>query len=103
MGQLKHTEGYRIIHNWMADKGFSPFDFQLKTWEKYTKKYHGLVVAPTGFGKTYALFLAVLIDYLNHPEVYKKGLKLLWVSPLRSLAKDLQHAMQSAIDEIGLD
>jgi ATP-dependent Lhr-like helicase len=103
MKTLENTEGYRIIHNWMADKGFSPFDFQLKAWKKYAQNYHGLVVAPTGFGKTYSMFLAVLIDYLNHPEQYKKGIKLLWISPLRSLAKDLQIAMQSAIDEIGLD
>jgi ATP-dependent Lhr-like helicase len=103
MPKLEHTEGYRIIHNWMADKGFSPFDFQLKAWRKYAQNYHGLVVAPTGFGKTYAMFLAVLIDYFNHPDQYKKGIRLLWISPLRSLAKDLQIAMQTAIDEIGLD
>ena len=103
MSKLEHTEGYRIIHNLMAEKGFTPFDFQLNAWKKYAQNYNGLVVAPTGFGKTYAMFLAVLIDYLNHPENYKKGIKLLWISPLRSLAKDLQKAMQSAIDEIGLD
>lgn len=103
MSKLEHTEGYRIVHNWMAEKGFAPFDFQLKAWKKYAQNYNGLVVAPTGFGKTYAMFLAILIDYLNHPTQYKKGIKLLWISPLRSLAKDLQKAMQTAIDEIGLD
>ncbi|AUC14909.1 DNA ligase-associated DEXH box helicase [Tenacibaculum sp. SZ-18] len=103
MRKLEETSGYQIIEDWMASKSFSPFDFQLKAWKKYANNYSGLVVAPTGFGKTYSMFLAVVIDYLNNPDSYKKGCKLLWISPLRSLAKDLQKAMQTAIDEIGLD
>ncbi|MGJ8594094.1 MAG: ligase-associated DNA damage response DEXH box helicase [Aquaticitalea sp.] len=87
----------------MAEKGNTPFDFQLQTWESYAKNYSGVVVAPTGFGKTFSVFLAVVIDYLNQPEAHKKGLKLLWISPLRSLAKDLAKAMNAAIEEIGLD
>ncbi|TXD81984.1 ligase-associated DNA damage response DEXH box helicase [Subsaximicrobium wynnwilliamsii] len=87
----------------MATKGNLPFPFQEQTWAKYAKGCSGMVVAPTGFGKTFSVFLAVVIDYLNHPEQYQKGLKLLWVSPLRSLAKDLAKAMTAAIEEIGLD
>lgn len=99
----RHTEGYTIINNWMQQKGNAPFAFQKKAWKKYGNGYSGIVVAPTGFGKTFSIFLAVLIDYMNKPTRFHKGLKLLWVSPLRSLAKDLARAMQTAIDEIGLD
>lgn len=87
----------------MAQKDFAPFTFQLETWEKFYKNYSGMVVAPTGFGKTYSVFLAVLIDFLNFPEKYGDGLKLLWITPLRALAKDIAKAMKEAIDEIGLD
>ncbi len=87
----------------MAEKGHAPFPFQLQTWQRYANGYSGMVVAPTGFGKTFSVFLAVIIDYLNHPEKYPKGLKLLWISPLRSLAKDLAKAMTEAVDDIGLD
>lgn len=87
----------------MALKGHAPFPFQSTTWERYANGYSGMVVAPTGFGKTFSVFLAVVIDYLNHPEHYPKGMKLLWISPLRSLAKDLAKAMTEAVDEIGLD
>lgn len=87
----------------MAEKGHAPFLFQLQTWQRYSNGYSGMVVAPTGFGKTFSVFLAVVIDYLNHPEKYPKGLKLLWISPLRSLAKDLAKAMIDAADDIGLD
>lgn len=87
----------------MQEKGHEPFSFQSQTWERYHNNFSGMVVAPTGFGKTFSVFLAVVIDYLNHPNKYKKGLKLIWISPLRSLAKDLAKAMNDAVEEIGLD
>ncbi|VTR52640.1 ligase-associated DNA damage response DEXH box helicase [Sphingobacterium thalpophilum] len=98
-----HSEGFQIVNRYFESQGRSPFGFQRKTWESYSLGYSGLVIAPTGFGKTFSVFMAVLIDYMNHPEQYQKGLKLLWITPLRSLAKDLARAMQEAIDDIGLD
>ena len=100
---FQNTTGYQIIQNWMAQKGISPFSFQEETWEKFGKNYSGMVIAPTGFGKTFSVFLAVVTDFLNFPEQYGAGLKLIWITPLRSLAKDIAKAMQEAIDEIGLD
>ncbi len=81
----------------------APFRFQENTWQKYSRGYSGMVIAPTGFGKTFSVFLAVVIDFLNRPEQFSEGLKLLWITPLRSLAQDLARAMQEAINEIGLD
>lgn len=103
MGDFQQSEGYKIIQQWMAGKGIAPFSFQRETWEKFAKGYSGMVIAPTGFGKTFSVFLAVVTDFLNHPENYHSGLKLIWITPLRSLAKDIAKAMQEAIDEIGLD
>jgi ATP-dependent Lhr-like helicase len=97
------STGFQIIQKWMASKGMEAFSFQTQAWQRFGNGYSGMVVAPTGFGKTYSIFLAVVIDYFNHPEKYQNGLKLLWITPLRSLAKDLAKAMQEAIDEIGLD
>src|SRR5690606_37920952 len=87
----------------MRQNGNTRFSFQEKAWKKYSKGYSGMVVAPTGVGKTCSIFLVVLIDFMNNPSRYQKGLKLLLITPLRSLAKDLARAMQEAIDEIGLD
>src|SRR5690606_13807160 len=101
--KFTESEGLKIVQNWMEYKGNTPFSFQLQAWEKYAQGYSGMVIAPTGFGKTYSVFLALIIDFLNKPESFKKGLKMIWVTPLRSLAKDLARAMQEAIDEIGLD
>lgn len=104
---MEHTgqqnKGYDIVLNWMAGQGRKPFDFQQKTWEKYGRSYSGMVVAPTGFGKTFSVFLAVLIDFMNRPDSHGSGLKLIWITPLRALAKDLAKAMQEAVDSIGLD
>ncbi len=87
----------------MAGKGNSPFKFQVDTWQKFENGYSGMVIAPTGFGKTFSVFLALLTHFLNHPEKDGKGLKMIWITPLRSLSKDIAKAMQEAIDEIGLD
>lgn len=104
MSKFKNSEGYKIITDWMNSNGNEPFPFQEESWAKFSTGHSGMVVAPTGYGKTFSVFLAVLTDYLNNPKKYAgKGIKLIWVSPLRSLAKDLQRAMQELINEVGLD
>ena len=103
MSNFENTNGFKIIQNWMMEKSISPFKFQIQTWQKFGSGYSGMVVAPTGFGKTFSVFLALISDFLNHPEKYKSGLKMIWITPLRSLSKDIAKAMQEAIDEIGLD
>ena len=103
LSNFENTDGFKIIQNWMMEKSISPFKFQVQTWQKFGSGYSGMVVAPTGFGKTFSVFLALISDFLNHPEKYKTGLKMIWITPLRSLSKDIAKAMQEAIDEIGLD
>lgn len=103
MSKFQESIGFQMISNWLALDNRAPFDFQFKTWQAYSKGHSGMVIAPTGFGKTYAVFLAVLIDFMNRPEKSKQGLKLIWITPIRSLAKDLSRAMKEAIDDIGLD
>ncbi len=103
LSNFENTNGFKIIQNWMMEKSISPFKFQVQTWQKFGSGYSGMVVAPTGFGKTFSVFLALISDFLNHPENYKIGLKMIWITPLRSLSKDIAKAMQEAIDEIGLD
>lgn len=87
--------------DWFDQKNWKPFPFQIETWEKYLQGYSGLLNAPTGSGKTYALWIAFLISKLN--EKPKKGLKFLWVLPLRALSKDIQSAMQEATHDFGYD
>ncbi len=90
----------------MAKEGRAPFAFQEETWQHILEGRSGLVNAPTGCGKTFSVFLGALIDFINHhPDDYRtrsaSGLQLLWISPLRALAKDIGRAMEEVIR--GLD
>lgn len=90
----------------MQEQGRHPFTFQEEAWNNICKGESGLINAPTGCGKTYSVFLGAVIDFINrHPEDYatrkNNGLQLLWITPLRALAKDIGRAMEEAIR--GLD
>ncbi|RUA29774.1 MAG: DNA ligase-associated DEXH box helicase, partial [Bacteroidetes bacterium] len=87
--------------NWFEKKNWKPFPFQIETWENFLASHSGLLNAPTGSGKTYALWIGFLISMLH--EKPKKGLKFLWILPLRALSKDIQSAMQEATQDFGLD
>jgi len=107
MQLLDGTIGYKVIREWMGSQGRQPFAFQEETWEHVLAGESGLVNAPTGCGKTFSVFLGVLIDFINrHPENWRKvgglGLQLLWVSPLRALAKDIGRAMEEVIAGLGM-
>lgn len=92
---------------WFKEKGWKAFPFQLQAWEAILEGKHGLVNAPTGSGKTYSLFVPLLLDHLREVDQNKKkpkkGLKAIWITPLRALAKEIQIAGQRAVDGMGLD
>jgi len=105
--KLQDTKGYKVINQWLASKGRKPFKFQEETWEQIHIGNSGLVNAPTGFGKTFSVFLGALINFINqHPEDYKtkkkNGLQLLWITPLRALGKDIARAMEEVVYELGM-
>ncbi|HEY1114495.1 MAG TPA: ligase-associated DNA damage response DEXH box helicase [Chitinophagaceae bacterium] len=107
MPAFKDTKGYQVITGWLEGKGFRPFPFQEETWEALHGRRSGLVNAPTGTGKTFSVFLGALIQFINeHPKAWqtksKNGLQLLWITPLRALAKDIGRAMEEVIGELGL-
>ena len=105
--QLKEGPGYQLIFSWFQSRGLRPFDFQEETWMHILQSRSGLVNAPTGCGKTFSVFLGALIDFINEfPDSYKtrshNHLRLLWITPLRALAKDIGRAMIEVITELGM-
>ncbi|MFD0941443.1 ligase-associated DNA damage response DEXH box helicase [Pedobacter boryungensis] len=105
---IAKTKGYQQVLEWLKKDGKKPFKFQEEAWSFYAKGYSGLVNAPTGFGKTFSLFLAVVIEGINLAEVKDKKrakdrLQLIWITPLRSLAKDIARAMREVLAELELD
>jgi ATP-dependent Lhr-like helicase len=100
--------GLVVIRNWLTSKGHTPFAYQEETWQRIREGRSGLVNAPTGYGKTFSVFLGMLIGFIDrHPHDYRErtqnGLQLLWITPLRALAKDIGRAMQEVIRELGMN
>ncbi len=102
-----NSPGYKIVTQWLRAQNRKPFEFQQQTWEQILLGNSGLVNAPTGFGKTYSVFLGALIQYINNnPKTFltkkNNGLQLLWITPLRALAKDIARAMEEVITALNL-
>jgi ATP-dependent Lhr-like helicase len=101
------SKGQQVIQQWYKQKNWKQFPFQQEMEAAYLSGYSGLLNAPTGSGKTFALFLPFLADFINkHPDTYttqkNNGLLMLWITPLRALTNDIRKAMQEACEEMGL-
>ncbi len=93
--------------NWFGNRGWSPKKFQKDTWKAYAEGYHGLLNAPTGSGKTLALWIPVAMEIYhrnqgNAEKIKRSGLQALWITPLRSLSKEILKATQEFCRENGL-
>ncbi len=93
--QLEHATLLEPVRAWFAGQGWKPLDFQEETWAAYLDGESGLVQVPTGAGKTYAAVLGPVAEMLDAPT---KGLKLLYLTPLRAVARDIEAAVRRALD-----
>lgn len=105
--KVKNSIGFNTVINWLKEKKITPFVFQEEAWQRIFEGESGLVNAPTGCGKTYSVFLGSIIKFINeNPDKYREkinnGLQLLWISPLRALAKDISRAMEEVISGLAL-
>ncbi|PAW92818.1 DNA ligase-associated DEXH box helicase [Mucilaginibacter sp. MD40] len=101
------SPGQKVIKEWYSKKSWHQFPFQKEMEQVYLSGYSGLLNAPTGSGKTFALFLPFLAGFINqHPTDYQtrkdNGLLMLWITPLRALTNDIRKAMQEVCDDLGL-
>jgi ATP-dependent Lhr-like helicase len=51
-----------IIRDWFKKRSWQPFPFQEEAWQAYLAGESGLIITPTGAGKSYAASLGPLID-----------------------------------------
>lgn len=102
------TASMMAASDWFARKGWKPFPFQRKTWKAYLAGQSGLIHAPTGIGKTYAAWFGPLAEYGLNPEgeqtkTYRaEPLRVIWITPLRALAKDTVRNLEAPIEDLGL-
>ena len=87
------------ILTWFQRQGWTPLPFQQEAWDAYLCGESGLIQVPTGSGKTYAAVMGPIAELLA--AEHKKGLHLLYVTPLRALSRDLALAIQKPIEEMG--
>ncbi len=86
------------IFDWFAQQGWEPLAFQRETWQAYLAGHSGLIQVPTGSGKTYAAVMGAIADMLATPET---GLRLVYLTPLRALSRDIEQSIQRPIAEMG--
>ncbi len=99
-----------IADVWFFNQGWQPHKFQKETWSAVSKGKSGLLNAPTGFGKTFALWFGILQHYygdkrfLKQKERFKAPkLHTLWITPLRALSKEIYKTTQLVSAELELD
>ncbi|MGW0248875.1 Lhr family ATP-dependent helicase [Nocardia goodfellowii] len=74
----------------------APTSAQLGAWQAIAEGEHTLVVAPTGSGKTLSAFLWA-IDQLAAREEPVAGTSVLYISPLKALAVDVERNLRAPL------
>ncbi|WP_030902513.1 ATP-dependent helicase [Streptomyces sp. NRRL F-5126] len=87
---------------WFSGAFSAPTAAQEGAWRAIGEGSDVLVVAPTGSGKTLAAFLAALdgLASVPPPAEAKKRCRVLYVSPLKALAVDVERNLRSPLTGI---
>lgn len=98
------------VHRWFADAFGAPTAVQAEAWQAIARGENALVIAPTGSGKTLAAFLWAIDALMGEKarvaeagEKWVRGVRVLYVSPLKALGADVDRNLQgplSAISEL---
>jgi ATP-dependent Lhr-like helicase len=103
---MNREELYTIAEKWFQDQGWKSFPFQTQTWTAFLQGRNGLLNAPTGSGKTYALWFPIVLDYINKNSDFKTkhkpGLKAIWITPLRALSVEIKQAAERIVTDLDL-
>lgn len=85
---------------WFAARFGAPSPPQRLGWPRIAAGEHVLIAAPTGSGKTLAAFLHALDGLLRQGQALPDALQVVYVSPLRALANDVQQNLQQPLAEL---
>jgi ATP-dependent Lhr-like helicase len=88
---------------WFETSFVAPTGAQEQGWPPIAAGNHTLLLAPTGSGKTLAAFLAS-IDRLGNADIPDKAkrCRVLYISPLRALAVDIEKNLRAPLAGITL-
>jgi len=88
-----------------AARGWVAYPYQRDSWKAYARGESGLVSVPTGAGKTYAAYGGPLAELAREGPALKgaaASLRVLYLTPLRAVSRDIEKALRLPIDELGL-
>ena len=85
---------------WFNNAFAAPTQVQRRGWERIAAGDHTLLIAPTGSGKTLAAFLYALDQLARHPNS-DKGVRVVYVSPLKALVYDIERNLRTPLAGIG--
>ncbi|MED5812447.1 ATP-dependent helicase [Mycolicibacterium sp. 050232] len=88
-----------LTREWFAAAFPAPTAAQAQAWSAIAEGHNTLVVAPTGSGKTLAAFLWA-IDELTRSAEPRSGTTVLYVSPLKALAVDVERNLRTPLTGI---
>lgn len=106
------------VRAWFASAFDAPTPIQAQAWESIRKGKDTLVIAPTGSGKTFAAFLSAIdeltMQKMQHASLHqsddpgdaptnapaRKGVRILYVSPLKALGADIERNLQAPLRAI---
>ncbi|MCB0501152.1 MAG: ligase-associated DNA damage response DEXH box helicase [Bacteroidetes bacterium] len=95
------TEQIDIANSWFSANQWKSYPFQEKTWMAYLSGSSGLLNAPTGSGKTYALIMPIILEMMQMSKV--NGLQAIWIAPIRALTKEIKLSADRLIGDWNLD
>jgi ATP-dependent Lhr-like helicase len=87
------------VEQWFKSQNWEVQSFQKQCWKAYSQGKSGMLHAPTGSGKTYALWGGI-VEEMSRSKTLPKGLHALWITPLRALGVEIQNATQKMISDI---
>jgi ATP-dependent helicase Lhr and Lhr-like helicase len=85
-----------VTREWFSSTFSAPTDAQAAAWDAIADGQNTLVIAPTGSGKTLAAFLWAL-DSLAASADRPAGTRVLYVSPLKALAVDVERNLRTPL------
>lgn len=88
------------VARWFRERLGEPSPPQVLGWPRIAAGEHVLIAAPTGSGKTLAAFLHALDGLLRQGAALPDALQVVYVSPLKALANDVQKNLQQPLAEL---
>jgi ATP-dependent helicase Lhr and Lhr-like helicase len=94
------SQFHPAVARWFRECVGEPSAPQIEGWPRIRSGRHTLIAAPTGTGKTLAAFLWAIDGLLRQGDSLRDETQVLYVSPLRALANDVQKNLQRPLAEL---